>query len=99
MNIKNYVLFALLFIVSGTAFAQTPQYYVGGATSSGNSYPFGNGGGVGSKVQLLYLPTDFQTMPPSGSITNVYFRCYNSNLYLGTNNYVNLEVKMGLTSL
>jgi hypothetical protein len=99
MNIKNYALLAMLFILTGTAFAQTPQYYVGGATSGGNSYPFGNSGGVGSKVQLLYLPTDFQTTPPSGNITNVYFRAYNATGYNGANNYVNLEVKLSMTSL
>jgi hypothetical protein len=88
-----------LLLLATAVYAQTPTYFVGGNTTSGNSFPFGNGGGNGSKVQLLYIPGDFNQPVPTGNITHVYFRAYDATGYNGINNYVNLEIKMGLTSL
>ena len=50
-------------------------------------------------MQLLYIPGDFNQPVPTGNITHVYFRAYDATGYNGTNNYTNLEIKMGLTSL
>src|SRR5690606_3279996 len=76
--------------------AQTPQFFVVGSSQSNNSFPFGNNGGTSSQVHLLYRPTDFNAMPPTGFIERIYFR--GSNITQGTNNVTNLKIGLANTT-
>jgi hypothetical protein len=81
-------------IAGGNIYAQTPQYSTSQG-SSNNIYPFGSST-TNNKVQWLYQPADFTTMPPSGTITKVYFRTW-SSAYSAT--YTTFDIKIGMTSL
>src|SRR6185295_10157587 len=98
---KKYLLIALTLLVVGFANAQTvlPQYYVGtSSTSSGNYFPFGAQVGCGDNmVQLLYKPANWVALPPTGFITDVFFRWYSGSS--GTNSYTNLTIKFAPTTL
>jgi hypothetical protein len=95
MEKKLLLLFCyLLFFVAGTTLAQTPQYSTPQG-SSNNIYPFGSSTS-NNKVQWLYQPSDFTTQPPTGQITKVYFRTWNST-YSAT--YTNFTIRIGMTSL
>ena len=82
------LLLALLLCVN--AGAQTPGYYRTTGTSSTNQYPLGQNTGSG-KMQELFLPADFNTLPPSGTITKIYFRSVLANT---TANYTNFKVSL-----
>ncbi len=77
MKILLSLLSAILLLQQATV-AQT--YYKGGPISSSaganmiaNQYPL-DANNTAAKVQLLYLPGDFNTLPISGNITKIYFR-------------------------
>jgi hypothetical protein len=74
--------------------AREPQYYYN-AAGSGNYFPLGSPGGVGSKVQLFYKPSDFSGIPPSGTIERIYFKAYPSEKYKGENTYTDITIKLG----
>lgn len=98
---KKFTLsFLCLFLVlTGVTHAQIPQYYYGGASSpsGGNAYPFGwpiqN-----MRIQLLYKPSMFSSMPPTGFITAVYFRPYGPITPPSSVTYTNLKVQFATTS-
>src|SRR5690349_17134353 len=98
---KKFTLsFLCLFLVlTGVTHAQIPQYYYGGASSpsGGNAYPFGwpiqN-----MRIQLLYKPSMFNSMPPTGFITAVYFRPYGPITPPSSVTYTNLKVQFATTS-
>lgn len=76
--------------------AQTPDYYNYNTGGSGNSFPFNID--MGKKIQLLYLPNDFnQPGPtPSGTIESVAFRMIAD---LGPFTYTSISISMGQTSI
>lgn len=102
--VRNFRLFLFVFLVS-TSFvsqAQTPTYMVGPTSINGFLYPWGinTAGQLGEQVQFLYLPSDFNTAPPRGFITSIWFRPYaGSASYNGSFTMNNLTVKMGHTTL
>ena len=63
-------LVAIFFSVSGS-FGQTPMHFKTGTGTGGNTIPLNQ---VSQKTQLLYTPTDFNTLPISGNITKIWFR-------------------------
>jgi hypothetical protein len=65
-----------LLMIAGLLFthlvnAQTPTYNKVGTGTLGNAIPLGS---ASTKTQLLYTPTDFNTLPINGNITKIYFR-------------------------
>lgn len=93
---NNYLRSAVLLIagviISIQAMAQ-PAYYVGGGTSS-NSFPFST---TGKKIQQLVKATNFNTTPPSGLITKVYFR--SNTTASTTSTFTNLNILMKETTI
>lgn len=72
----------------------TPQYYNYNTNGTNNSFPFNRA--EGKKVQLLYLPGDFNQPDPSpaGNITSISFRI--GDIYpLGPWLYTDFTIKMG----
>jgi hypothetical protein len=78
--------------------AAPPQYYNYNTPGSANSFPFNISDG--KKVQLLYLPGDFNqpSAAPSGTITSVAFRINETNP-LGPWTYSNFTIRMGQSSI
>lgn len=64
---------AVLLMIAGTAFAQTPQYSVGSTTSGSNVIPFGTGTFNSYRCQMLYRPSDFGSVPSGMAISKIYF--------------------------
>jgi len=56
--------------------AQTPMHFKAGATIGNNTIPFNQ---TTYKIQFLYQPTDFNTLPSSGNISKIYFRNSTAN--------------------
>lgn len=69
---KLFFLIGLFVLSQFSAFAQ-PQYSVGSTTSGSNSIPFGTGTYNDSRCQMLYLPSDFGTVPAGMAISTIYF--------------------------
>lgn len=72
---KIYLLIVGILCLAGSAHAQgtlTPLYNKTGTGTGGNGIPFNT---ASQKTQLLYTQTDFNTPPPNGEITKLYFRC------------------------
>jgi hypothetical protein len=78
--------------------AAPPQYYNYNTTGATNQFPFNMSSG--KKVQLLYLPGDFNqpSAAPSGTITSVAFRIHDS-YPLGPWTYSNFTIRMGQSSI
>ncbi|MDH7515807.1 MAG: hypothetical protein QHI48_08040, partial [Bacteroidota bacterium] len=92
----------LLFILSftiltgGTLTAQTPQYYVGQASATSGVSPSFWQSNTYEQVEYRYPPNQFNTVPPSGYITKVYWRGHvwqaqpmtytNLRIWIGQNN-------------
>lgn len=88
------IVFILIAVHNLTAL---PQQYVkdGGAT---NNSTFCLGATTScKKVQLLYLPSNFNPTPPSGTITTIYFM-YGSTGITPDYTITNLTIKMGQTT-
>lgn len=81
----------LIWIVLFSFAAQAQMYFMPQGTTN-NIYPFGSNA-PNNKVQWLYLPADFTTVPPGGTITKVYFRTWN-NLPSYTATYSNFSIRM-----
>lgn len=96
---KSIHIFLVLMALTSFSIAQTPQYYnYNTSGTSSNSFPFNIA--AGKKVQLLYLPGDFNQPAPApvGRITSIYFRI--SDTYpLGPWTYTDLTIKMGQTEI
>ncbi len=96
---KRILLFAalLLSMLTNKSFAQIPQYTYT-TTNCGDYVPFGVTSGWGNyKVQILYFPGDFATLPAQpGFITAVYFQAYWAT---GASVFNNLTVSIGNTAL
>ncbi|MEO6489472.1 MAG: right-handed parallel beta-helix repeat-containing protein, partial [Ferruginibacter sp.] len=69
-NGRIVFLFALA-VSSITITAQVPQYFKTGTGTAGNTIPLNQ---ASQKTQLLYTPTDFNTLPISGNVTKIWFR-------------------------
>lgn len=67
-----FCLMGLLVLNQIYAYAQ-PQYSVGSTTSGANSIPFGTGTWADSRCQMLYLPSDFGSVPAGMAISTIYF--------------------------
>ena len=96
---KKLLLFVvLLSTLTNWANAQTPNYYIAGPTTtwSGNSFPWGTNS---YQVELLYKPQQWNSMPPIGFITDIWFRPYTGIAGPTTVTYTNLVIKMGNTSI
>src|SRR5687768_15521211 len=92
-NIYTTCVCILVGILTTTcSFAQTPQYFTTGGTSS-NSFPFSST--ASNKVQWLYKPADFSATPISGNIDKVYIRSSTAQ----SPTYSNLTIKIGYTTL
>ncbi len=87
---KNSLL-CLLLLVTSFVRAQIPQYATPLGTTASNTYPFSNV----IRVQLLYAPNDFTSLPPTGFLTAIYFRSDRST----TASYTGFELKMGQTGV
>jgi hypothetical protein len=75
-----------------------PEYYNFNTNGANNMFPWNVS--MGKKIQLLYLPGDFNqpTNAPAGDINKLYFRI-GDDFPLGPINYTDLTIKMGLTSI
>lgn len=67
-----FCLMGLLVLDQFHAFAQ-PQFSVGSTTSGANSIPFGTGTWADDRCQMLYLPSDFSSVPAGMAISTIYF--------------------------
>jgi hypothetical protein len=78
--------------------AAPPQYYNYNTPGGANQFPFNMS--EGKKVQLLYLPGDFNqpSAAPGGTITSVAFRI-NETYPLGPWTYSNFTIRMGQSSI
>lgn len=93
----HLTLLLFCFFFAGMATAQPPTY-VTPAGSGGNSFPWGSGTGGSTKVQWLYMPTQFTPTLPTGQITKIWFRPYSGGS-APAGSYNNFTVKIGMTSL
>ena len=82
-----------LLLCAAAVQAQVPQYSLPQGTTN-NIFPFGSA--TQNKVQWLYIPTDFSIPPPTGNITKVYFKTWNST-YSAT--YSTFTIKMTQNTL
>jgi len=75
-----------------------PDYYNYNTTGSANSFPWNIA--AGKKVQILYLPGDFNqpTPAPAGIITALSFRIHDS-YPLGPWTYTDLTIKLGQSTI
>jgi len=92
---KKILFIVLCFFLTANLSSQTPQYYTSSTAGSANAFPFGIA--QGKKVQMIYLPNDFNlpTPCPSGSITIIYFKMSASV----TATFTNLTVRMGQSTI
>jgi hypothetical protein len=94
---KNLLLSILvLLLMAGSSNAQIPQYFTTGGTS-GNSFPFNAGTGGSNRVQWLYYPTNFTSLPPKGFIQRVYFKAQSPTT--GTVAVSGVNIFLGPTSI
>jgi hypothetical protein len=85
------LVYVLLIAISGKA-----QMFSMPQGTTNNIFPFGSN--TNNKVQWLYLPTNFSTPPPPGTITRVYFKTWN-NLPSYTATYSNFSIRMLNTAI
>lgn len=92
---KKIILFVNLLLVTLTLVKAQPQYSISASaiTAIGSDYPF-NSYPAGSKVQWLFLSTQFPAAP-SGFITKVYVK---SNTATANATYTNFSIRIGQTS-
>lgn len=88
------VLFALIHFFHFETNAQ--QYVKDGGATNNSTFCLGATTSC-KKVQLLYLPSNFNPAPPSGTITTIYFMYGSTGI---TPDYIitNLTIKMGQTT-
>ncbi|WP_162902930.1 PKD domain-containing protein [Taibaiella koreensis] len=67
---KKWLLLSLLVTCTLFSFAQTPPYYKGTGTTT-STIPMNS---TAMRSQQLYLPGDFNTLPPPGLISKIYLR-------------------------
>ena len=96
-KLLQFLSLLLLASISNIATAQPPTY-VTIAGSGGNSFPWGAATGGSSKVQWLYMPTQFTPTLPTGQITKLWFRPYSGGAG-PAGSYNNFTVKIGMTTL
>ncbi|MCZ2277752.1 MAG: T9SS type A sorting domain-containing protein [Bacteroidia bacterium] len=89
------IISACLFLLSNVVQAQTPAFAKDGGATNNSTFCLGATSSC-KKVQLLYLPSDFSSLPPSGTITTIYFMYGSTGITL---DYIisNLTIKMGQT--
>lgn len=92
---KRVILITLsLLCLIDTLIAQTPQYYVGSSSGSAtSSTPLATT--TDNQVQLLYATGNYNSVPPSGYITKVYFEAGSNS----SATYTDVTVKLGTTTL
>ncbi len=93
---KKILLFvSFLFVTLATIQAQVPQFSISAsaATAIGSDYPF-NSYPTGSRVQWLFLNTQFPTAP-SGYITKIYVKSTTATVNA---TYTNFVIRIGQTT-